>query len=57
MRSLWSSQNDFGRLGKVGSRGRGMAEGGGHVVCGVRELRLGGSNGGIDVGPRLGFGS
>jgi len=34
-----------------------MAEGGGYVVCGVRELRLGGSSGGIDVGPKLGFGS
>jgi len=27
----------------------------GHVVCGVHELRLGGSNGGIDVGPKLVF--
>jgi len=33
-----------------------MTEGGGYVVYGVHGLHLGGSNGGIDVGPRLGFG-
>jgi len=30
---------------------------GGYVVCGVHGLCLGGSSGGTDVGPRLGFGS
>jgi len=50
-----TTSNDFGRLGRVGSRG--MAEGGGYVVCGVHGLRSGGSSGGIDVEPRLGFGS
>jgi len=33
----------------------GHDEGGGYVVYGVHGLGSGGSSGGIDVGPRLGF--